>query len=97
MTDSLQPEHPHRDPRVIDELLADGSMVLFHTVTRTLLTLNPTAALVWECCDGEHTEAAIVSEVEAIFPGGHGIVDSVGAVLRDLRAREMLRVTPIAS
>jgi hypothetical protein len=95
VTESPLAERPQRDPRVIDELLADGSMVLFHTVTRTLLTLNPTAALVWECCDGEHTETTIVSEVEAIFPDGQAIADSVGGVLRDLRAREMLRPVPI--
>lgn len=95
MTDAPLPERPQRDPRVIDELLADGSMVLFHTATRTLLTLNPTAALVWECCDGEHTETAIVSEVEMLFPDARAIADSVGGVLRDLRAREMLRPVPL--
>lgn len=95
MTNAPSHERPARDLRVIDELLADGSMVLFHTVTRTLLTLNPTAALVWECCDGEHTEDAIVSEVQAVFPEAHAVGDSVGAVLRDLRMREMLRPAPV--
>lgn len=97
MTDTRSPELPRKDPRVIDELLADGSMVLFHTATRTLLTLNPTAALVWECCDGQHSEAAIVSEVATIFPDALALADSVGGVLRDLRTREMLRPAPVES
>ena len=87
---------PQRDPRVLDELLADGSMVLFHTLSRKLMTLNPTAALVWECCDGEHTEEAIAAEVQAVFPQATGVADDVAAVLGDLRAREMLRL-PAAS
>jgi len=82
---------PERDPRVLDELLADGSLVLFHTVSRQLMTLNPTAALVWEYCDGHHTEEAIVAEVRAVFPQARTIADDVTAVLHDLRAREMLR------
>jgi hypothetical protein len=86
--------HPERSPQVIDELLADGSMVLFHLQLRTLMTLNPTAALVWEYCDGHHSEAAIIGELQSLFPEAAAIADSVGGVLRDLRAREMLRPPP---
>jgi hypothetical protein len=80
-----------RSPDVLDELLADGSMVLFNTRSRTLMTLNPAAALVWESCDGERAEAASVSEVQAVFPQAEAVSDSVLCALRDLRAREMLR------
>ncbi len=83
---------PARDPRVLDELLADGSMVLYHTASRKLMTLNPTAALVWEYCDGEHTIEQITSEVRAVFPAVSTIADDVAGVLNDLRAREMLRL-----
>jgi len=77
---------------VLDELLADGSMVLYHTASRKLMTLNPTAALVWEYCDGEHTIEQITSEVRAVFPAVSTIADDVAGVLNDLRAREMLRL-----
>ena len=77
---------------MLDELLADGSMVLFHTVSRTLMTLNPTAALVWEYCDGHHAAETIVSEVRTVFPEVPTIADDVAAVMRDLRARGMLRL-----
>jgi hypothetical protein len=101
----LHPDHPHpsselppeRDPRVLDELLADGSMVLYHTASRKLMTLNPTAALVWEYCDGQHTVASIMDEVRAVFPAVPTIAADVQGVLNDLRAREMLRLPQAAS
>lgn len=75
---------------MLDELLADGSMVLFHTASRQLMTLNPTAALIWEYCDGAHTEAAIASEISALFPNTPTVADDVTAILRNLRSRGML-------
>jgi hypothetical protein len=83
-------EHPRKNSRVMDELLADGSMVLFHTASRQLMTLNPTAALIWEYCDGTHTETSITSELLALFPDAPTVAGDVNAVLRDLRARGML-------
>jgi hypothetical protein len=88
---------PERDPRVLDELLADGSMVLYHTASRKLMTLNPTAALVWEYCDGQHSLEQITDEVRAVFPAAPTIADDVVNVLNDLRAREMLRLPQATS
>jgi hypothetical protein len=53
---------------VYDELLPDGSMVLYNGCQHQVLTLNGTAALVWECCDGEHDVAAIATEMREVFP-----------------------------
>lgn len=89
------PPPPTRDPRVLDELLADGSLVLFHTGTRVLMTLNPTAALVWEYCDGRHDEATIVAEVEAVFPAAGPLAADVQTILIDLRSRGMLQPTAL--
>jgi hypothetical protein len=80
-------ERPRKAGAVQDELLADGSMVLYHTGKRELLTLNPTAALIWECCDGEHSVAAIAAEMREIFPGNAAIETDVLHVLRDLIER----------
>lgn len=88
---------PERDPRVLDELLADGSMVLYHTASRKLMTLNPTAALVWEYCDGRHSLEQITDEVRAVFPAVATIAGDVAGVLSDLRAREMLRLPQATS
>jgi len=54
--------------RVHDEMLADGSLVLYNGCRQQVLTLNPTAALVWEYCDGEHSVDAIVDEIAGVFP-----------------------------
>lgn len=77
-------ERPMKDGCVHDELLPEGSIILFHSCRQTLLTLNPTAALVWECCDGEHRLADIVAEVREVFPAIPTIEQDVLAVLRDL-------------
>ncbi len=83
-------ERPRKAVGVQDELLADGSMVLYHTGARTLMTLNPTAALVWECCDGSHSIPMIVDEVREVFPGAVDIADDVARLLHELRAATML-------
>ena len=84
--------HLTKDRHVRDELLADGSMVLYHSVTRELMTLNPTAALVWECCDGAHDEAAIAMEVREAFPDVATVEHDVAALLEDLQTRGMVGV-----
>lgn len=85
---------PERDPLVIDEALNDGSLVLYHTGSRFVTTLNPTAALVWELCDGQHTEAAIVAEMQSIFPHAPSIESDVTEIIADLRSRGLLRPVP---
>jgi hypothetical protein len=84
-------QRPLRDPCVLGELLADGSMVLFHTISRQLMTLNPTAALVWEHCDGAHTPALITAELGALFPDVRTVAADVSSILRQLREQGMLR------
>jgi hypothetical protein len=82
--------HPVKDRHVRDELLADGRMVLFHPTSHRIVTLNPVAALVWECCDGHHSEGAIVGEVASVFTDTARVEDDVKAVLKDLQEQGML-------
>ena len=79
---------------MLDEALADGSLVLYHKGRRELMTLNPTAALVWDYCDGQHDAAAIVAEVQAVFPVVTTVAADVDAILADLRSHGMLRPVP---
>lgn len=83
-------ERPRKADCVQDELLADGSMVLYHTCARKLLTLNPTAALVWECCDGAHSIPMIVVEVREVFPDTANIGADVLRLLHELLDATML-------
>ncbi len=88
--DPLQMDWPRKAVGVHDELLADGSMVLYHVATNQLLTLNPTAAIVWEYCDGLHTLPAIVAAICDLFPGVPTVLHDVAAILGDLRTHGML-------
>lgn len=54
------------------------------------MTLNPTAALVWDCCDGTHTPAGIAAELRGVFPHSPTVAEDVAAILADLRNRGML-------
>jgi len=92
-SDTLPPseaQRPTKAPGVLDELLADGSIVLFHTASRQLMTLNPAAALVWEHCDGAHTPSMIAAELGALFPDVASVADDVTSILRQLQARGVL-------
>ncbi len=88
--DLLYQDWPCKAAHVHDELLADGSMVLYRAATNQLLTLNPTAAIVWEHCDGTHNLPAIVAAVGELFPGVPTVLHDVAAILGDLRTRGML-------
>jgi hypothetical protein len=87
---------PRKDPAVRDELLADGTMVLFHTASRQLMTLNQTAALVWEYCDGVHDRAGIVRELQALFSSAANVTGDVDEILRELQNRGMLAAADAA-
>lgn len=60
---------PRRNPDVKTTLLPDGYVVLFSTKTDWAHTLNPTGALVWEFCDGQHSVDELVSEVAGLLAG----------------------------
>lgn len=82
-------EWPAKRDCVLDELLADGSMVLFNTASKQIMTLNPTAALVWECCDGAHSLAMIADEVREVFPDAPRVEADIRALVQELLAKEM--------
>jgi thiol-disulfide isomerase/thioredoxin/uncharacterized membrane protein YphA (DoxX/SURF4 family) len=81
---------PVKQDCVHDELLADGSMVLYNGCRQEVLTLNGTGALVWECCDGEHDFDAIVAEVQEVFPSADAVDRDVRGLLGRLFAAGMI-------
>jgi hypothetical protein len=81
---------PTKAAGVLDELLADGGMVLFSPQGQQIITLNPTAAFIWECCDGAHTVPAIADEVREVFPDAPAIEQGIRALLDQLRAKGMI-------
>jgi hypothetical protein len=83
-----------KDKNVLDELLADGSLILFHPGSQALLALNPTGALVWESCDGTRGAEAITRELQLVFPKATGVTEDVDSILSDLHDRGMLTALP---
>lgn len=90
MTDGSRSETLEKASDVQDELLADGSMILYHPSTQRLVTLNPTAALIWEYCDGVHTLPMIADEVCEIFPDAANAAEDVLQLVRDLQEQGMI-------
>ena len=62
------PVWPRKSPGVYDEVLPDGGLVVFHSRGALILTLNQTAALIWEYCDGTHDVDAIAAQLRDVFP-----------------------------
>lgn len=81
---------PRKDSHVRDQPLADGTMILFHVLSGTLMTLNPSAAVVWEYCDGHHSQSQIAAQLRGVFPDIATIAADVAAVLGALRSHGML-------
>lgn len=84
----------HKQEGIEDELLPDGGMILYNTRTRQVLTLNGTAALVWEGCDGERTIGAIVGELRDLFPSAPDADRDVRQLVANLLTHRMVSLTP---
>lgn len=89
-TSGFVEERPRKNDCVHDELLVDGSMVLYHSCLHQIMTLNPTAALVWECCDGAHTLAMLAQEVRTVFPDAPDLEADILALLQQLIEHGMI-------
>lgn len=77
---------------VYDEMLSDGRMVVYNGCLNRALTLNPTAALVWESCDGEHDVDRITAEVREVFPAATDVERDVRDTLDQLLLAGMITV-----
>ena len=92
----LMVAHVPRDAKPVkascveDEMLPDGGLVLYNGCRKQVITLNATAALVWECCDGEHDTEAMIAEVREVFPAAAGADRDVREVLETLAEAGMI-------
>jgi hypothetical protein len=88
---SLPPgARPLKHDCVQDELLSDGSIVLYNSCRRRVLTLNATGALVWECCDGTLQIEEIAAEVREVFPAAVNAEQDVRQVIDSLLQASMI-------
>lgn len=84
---------PRRREGVIGHTVAE-EMVLFSTETETAVSLNLTAAAVWELCDGDATVERIIellAEDAGVDPAT--IADDVEAILHQMESLSLLDLT----
>ena len=81
---------PIKRAGILDELLADGSLVLYDAARREVITLNPLAAYVWECCTGAQDVRTIIVEARDLFPDAPRVEADVLAFLDDLRRADLI-------
>lgn len=91
----LQGLQPRKADCVHDELLADGSMILYNACRQQAMTVNATAALVWDCCDGAHDLDALVAEVRDVFPDAPDTDRDIRELLDHLYENGMLVVVGV--
>jgi hypothetical protein len=84
---------PIKQSEVHDELVEEG-IILYQSRTRQVLTLNGTAALVWEYCDGAHDVDAIVAELTDLYPDAADAERDVRALLDQLLNADMIFPEP---
>lgn len=88
---------PRRREGVIGHTVAD-EMVLFNTMTETAVSLNLTAAAVWELCDGATSvERMIEMLAEDAGQDAAAIADDVEAILRQMESLSLLDLSRAGS
>ena len=85
-------DRPRRKSCVQDELLADGGIVLYDSCHRQMMTLNATAALIWDYCDGDNSVEAIIDGVRDVFPSEAAAGHDVRELLDRLLQSRMIEV-----
>jgi len=71
---------------------AGADVVLYDAARGRLHVLNPTAAFVWELCDGSHSARDIATSIGPSFTGaaGHDTDADVNRILDSFREEELL-------
>ncbi len=63
--------------------MIDDELLLFHPGEGAILYCNPTASLIWQLCDGQHTVQEIAALLGAAFPeAAEAIAADVEATLQ---------------
>ena len=97
MTQSTRASHniimtlPLRAGHLVERVV-DGELVLYDPQRQYVHALNPTAAFVWRCCDGQHEAAGIASELAELYPESReAIGQDVPEILRQFHEGGLLR------
>lgn len=84
------PSRPQRAARVAERLV-DGELVLYDPLHQRVHVLNPTAALTWRLCDGQHTAVELVEALAERYPASRAAIEAdVPRIVNLFRAEELL-------
>lgn len=80
-----------RNPSV-EEAPLQGEMMLFDAATSKFFVLNPSMAVAWKRCDGEHSLEDVASELAAEFQGvtSERAAEDVAVAVDELRKLGLL-------
>jgi hypothetical protein len=69
-----------------------GETLLYSAEEEAIHVINPTAELIWELCDGEHTVASIEQAIRASYsvPDGHDVSGDIRRTLGIFAAKGLL-------
>ena len=86
-------DKPVRRRDVTCQRLDEAETMLYDPEMGKVHILNPTARLIWELCDGEHTLADMAAAIEAQFTGleGRDILGEIQNTLDTFAALRLLR------
>lgn len=102
LTTGVQEDHPRgpgggpcRRPGIVTRT-AGTDIVLYDGARGRLHVLNPTAAFVWDLCDGAHPAPDIAARMASAFTGaaGHDTAADVDQILVSFGAEQLLEESP---
>jgi len=79
-------------PGLIRQDMGD-ELLLYDSERETIHTLNPTARLIWELCDGTHTIEDMEQAIRAHFAvsDGHDVSEDIQEILKTFATKGLLK------
>ncbi|MBN8732623.1 MAG: PqqD family protein [Acidobacteria bacterium] len=88
---------PKRLEAIEAQPLPDGSGLLFDPASATAYPISPSAMRIWELCDGEHTVASILDDLEAHYDVDRATLErDCLKLLEDLAENNLLAGPPLS-
>jgi len=86
--------NPIRNPDIVVKDIG-GETLLYDTGDEAVHVLNPTAELIWELCDGEHTVEDMEQVIRAAFsvPDEHDVGEDIRLTLETFSGKGLLKKT----
>ena len=84
-------QFPRRVGRVVQHEI-DGEIVLYDPKRNRVHTLNPTAAVIWQLCDGSRTADQLAEDMAILYTMDLSVIKGdLSQMLRELEESHLLR------